>query len=1809
MAQGPGVSQSPPMYTSSSPARLVVQENTGDRSKPPVSANKIKQPPQLGASTSETVGPSDVLNGGKPNFMNGGEPSDGLVPSQSREIPPLDTSGVSKLQGGLSKSPKVLGRDDNGLHSSPKRESTQLPLNAPRNAVLKTTESKAHAPRYLPDGGPIRVPLSVDVDGRIGKSLPSNTQTSEFRSSSNQEVLRGQENVAPSDSMSQHVDETRSHRQAKDGWSLANGSGSEFKKQEANNVETSDPVLVDQSTCEASSIIPPAIPSAVPVVVDSSSNQTAREKSNVVDGKDNQETITPPANSAHRSQEIQREGGSNERNDRMADGSNPVAFSTKKAAGRPYGYHNTLVSQTNLVGTELRWNARNTDATAHSSWKPESGVGGSSGIHGKSEQKSASGWKPQSDLNSKINMAHTNPDMSHPSSNRASSGNNWTSTIPAAVPKPLLPPRVAQSRPQERPLATPASHALSQSSYSQNSNVASNPLPGLLKTTNDREKVATYVQTNTAQTNSMSKAHRGSPAKGVTQAEKPLPKTLGPSSNRSLGGENLPIIHESTSVRSADGVAVPSPHPFSSGSQPPGHGRADTGENGTGSQRRPLKVEDALAYLEKVKSQFSDQVSVYNKFLDIMKDFKAQSIDTTEVIKRVSELFRGHEDLILGFNTFLPPGYKIEVRENRDTGALNAGFVGPHGQYSEFPVIKRPNSSKSAPQRSRSGKKQPVAPLIRSKDSKANAASAGQSSVVPIAEPTSQSRDRRIGMSPSSLNMMTTPTPAPKASVSAQKPIPVSEHEGTNHQAPVSQRHSVQQQPLKKPESYHDKSSELDQVLGFVSNIKSRFSDKPENFGTFLDAFRCFRCEETSINDVYTSIAKLLGPHKDLLAQFEKFIPCFAKPVVADVSKPNLPKSRRQPGESTTVFPKAACGDVNTFNYDNVKKNCPPRNLKFFEKFKIQLGPKKAHLYNEFVKCLSLASQGIVTQEELLTLTAEILHNSPDAQKAFVTYLEATGDCEEGDSGGDGSSLKPGGDPPIDPERLEYFKSKPMSEVASESGYDAIFSYRRMPKDFPKCTHTGRSSMERRVLNDTWVNVTTGSEDYAFVRKNTSEDNLFRAEDDRYELDMVISANQATILKLEAVISTILRLPPNEKKGHALAPGVLSPIHFNAIRRIYGSHGDEMVSQVKMNPSNAVGVVLKRLKQKDEEWRKVRSTMHKLWREVGERNYHKSLDHRSTFFKMVDKKDLSLKNLVTDILDPIGSMTSRDSEMTRVRTYAIPKGAGGSADWSGAVTAVAAAAQVPVDLAPRSLELKFEHLAMHTEVMRLIQKVAADDGSPDVKRCINEFEKVVVDFFDTNPSDGLNNDQHWLGAGEGKNLNDQDKQLCDTRLKSCSEKADKRHDYNVLYGDEAIYNMLRLYHLLYERILNAWILSNDQIYEKKRRDKLSLGASLKNAELMRAESIVKPRITKVGIGHDLGANGFTLCPKGETAKEIFSEFLAIALPFVRGKMECAKFEERCRVLLGTKCYSLFTLDKVMHRLVKQIGAVFCADGSSRELVSLYKKSRDIQKRPSEQKASLSAKGTQEIYCIAASRYMAETRSPGSHLMRFSCERCDLRGQEVDVGELKVGVMRGETEQRRCEAVDKIGCLMTIEVIGRTGDEEHGQHDREQQNMVDALLEFCGSFGDKHNRGSGKTGSDLKRKDGDSISGGRGDWRKDGKRLHEDDGRAERNRAKKRKTSSSELLRFRGNQRDMIRRAKAMVSKNDLIFCLDVNGVMNFVGGTGDYTFVRGRKRKWSGPVEPQGWNNRSLTTRQARKKLKLDHKVGSLREGRHGMKP
>lgn len=88
-----------------------------------------------------------------------------------------------------------------------------------------------------------------------------------------------------------------------------------------------------------------------------------------------------------------------------------------------------------------------------------------------------------------------------------------------------------------------------------------------------------------------------------------------------------------------------------------------------GQGQQPI-LNDALSYLDQVKVQFVDHPDVYNRFLDIMKDFKSGQIDTPGVIGRVSHLFAGNPELIQGFNTFLPPGYRIECGTGDDPNSI-----------------------------------------------------------------------------------------------------------------------------------------------------------------------------------------------------------------------------------------------------------------------------------------------------------------------------------------------------------------------------------------------------------------------------------------------------------------------------------------------------------------------------------------------------------------------------------------------------------------------------------------------------------------------------------------------------------------------------------------------------------------------------------------------------------------------------------------------------------------------------------------------------------------------------------------------------------------------------------------------------------------------------------------------------------------------------------------------------------------------------------------------------------------------------------
>lgn len=140
---------------------------------------------------------------------------------------------------------------------------------------------------------------------------------------------------------------------------------------------------------------------------------------------------------------------------------------------------------------------------------------------------------------------------------------------------------------------------------------------------------------------------------------------------------------------------------------------------------------------------------------------------------------------------------------------------------------------------------------------------------------------------------------------------------------------------------------------------------------------------------------------------------------------------------------------------------------------------------------------------------------------------------------------------------------------------------------------SGRDALCWEVLNDDYVSHPTwASEDSGFIasKKNQYEEALHRVEEERYDYDLNIDANLNTFSLLEPVKKHIELMSEADKKTYKLTPGLGGQslaIYQRVIKKVYGhEQGEEIIDMLHNNPVETVPVVLKKLKEKDEEWKK-----------------------------------------------------------------------------------------------------------------------------------------------------------------------------------------------------------------------------------------------------------------------------------------------------------------------------------------------------------------------------------------------------------------------------------------------------------------------------------------------------------------------------------------------------------------------------------------------------------------------------------------------
>lgn len=167
----------------------------------------------------------------------------------------------------------------------------------------------------------------------------------------------------------------------------------------------------------------------------------------------------------------------------------------------------------------------------------------------------------------------------------------------------------------------------------------------------------------------------------------------------------------------------------------------------------------------------------------------------------------------------------------------------------------------------------------------------------------------------------------------------------------------------------------------------------------------------------------------------------------------------------------------------------------------------------------------------------------------------------------------------------------------------------------------------------------------------------------RHWYDYNIESNIRSIALLEPIVARISLMSPEERASFKLKPGLGGQsvsYYERIIRKIYGrDQGAEAIQALYDSPAVAAPIILNRMKQKDEEWKKALREWNRVWREVDAKNYYRSLDvsvirptditvprlplsqtkltrdvfpqHQGLTFKANDKKMTTSKFLVSEI--------------------------------------------------------------------------------------------------------------------------------------------------------------------------------------------------------------------------------------------------------------------------------------------------------------------------------------------------------------------------------------------------------------------------------------------------------------------------------------------------------------------------------------------------------------------------------------------------
>jgi hypothetical protein len=255
---------------------------------------------------------------------------------------------------------------------------------------------------------------------------------------------------------------------------------------------------------------------------------------------------------------------------------------------------------------------------------------------------------------------------------------------------------------------------------------------------------------------------------------------------------------------------------------------------------------------------------------------------------------------------------------------------------------------------------------------------------------------------------------------------------------------------------------------------------------------------------------------------------------------------------------------------------------------------------------------------------------------------------------------------------------------------------------------------------------TNSPEDYdgAKMRRNPYEEAMFRIEEERFEVDMAIERNALAMRQIEPIAEEVAMLRETEEKDgqpigrlqYKLKSKTLNSIQINAIGRIYGDMGDEVIEHLARNPLGTIPIIYQRLRQKDQEWRKQKSELLAKWRASTEANYEGSRDVICYKLKRDIEKSLSDERLL--------------EECKKARSFcsSLEKRSGSSINFGLSSPDRSAVLYEPYGVVELKLESSAHELAVKLLMQQLEEIIVK--GTPDrdaVRKVMSEF---LMPFFD-----------------------------------------------------------------------------------------------------------------------------------------------------------------------------------------------------------------------------------------------------------------------------------------------------------------------------------------------------------------------------------------------------------------------------------------------------------------------------------------------